>query len=61
MNTRDDWPLPADVQENLYHWPLTPDELEAMREQYEREQIASAQSTMPDDDPSVDAAGTYTD
>ena len=44
MNARDPWPLPAEVPQWWRDRPLTPEQIEQMREEYEREQIASAQS-----------------
>ncbi len=56
MIPRDPWPLPAEVPAWWADRPLTPEQLEAMREEYEREQIDGA----TDDTGPVDAAGTYT-
>ena len=45
MTARDDWPAPKDVPN---WWDalefLTPERIEQMREEYEREQIATARS-----------------
>jgi hypothetical protein len=45
MNARDDWPLPADVPDWwANYWQLTPEQMDAMAEEYAREQMATAQS-----------------
>ncbi len=44
MIPRDQWPLPAEVPAWWADRPLTPEHLEAMREEYEREQIETARS-----------------
>lgn len=42
--SRNDWPASADIPQWWMTQPLTPEQMEAMREEYEREQIASAKS-----------------
>lgn len=44
MNALDTWPLPEEVPEWWLQKPMTPEQLELMREAYERDQIADAQS-----------------
>ncbi len=57
MNAPDPWPLAHEVPAWWADRPLTAEQLEAMREEYEREQ---RESNSTDTGP-VDAAGTYTD
>lgn len=44
MNTREEWPLPSETPPWWLHWPLTPEQLDEMAAEYQREAIASAQS-----------------
>ena len=50
MNAREDWPLASEAPEWWRTWDadkwaaMTPESLEAMREEYERAEIADAQS-----------------
>lgn len=45
MNTRDPWPLPAETPDWWANWKtLTPEQIDALADAYQREQIASAQS-----------------
>jgi hypothetical protein len=44
VNARDDWPAAEDVADWWLQRPLTPDELQALADEYQYEQIASAQS-----------------
>ena len=44
VTARDEWPLPAETPDWWRDKPPTDAQLEQMREEYEREQIASAQS-----------------
>lgn len=58
MNAPDTWPLPEEVPEWWLQKPMTPEHLEMMREEYEREQIADAKSA-EERASNVDAAGTF--
>lgn len=44
MNARDEWPAPEEVPQWLRDRPLTPDQIESMRKEYELAQIEDAQS-----------------
>ena len=44
MNAPDTWPLAEEVPDWWLNKPMTPEQLELMREAYERDQIADAQS-----------------
>lgn len=44
MNAREEWPLPSETPDWWRDRPLTPEEQDAMAEEYARDQIAAAQS-----------------